>query len=191
MTILSAGPRWLPAVAALAPVAVVAAACSSPAKSPPLPAPRTSFAAPARMAKCATSALRIKVGASTSATGITNHNLDFTNVGSIKCFLQGFPAVGMVSAGSGSGKLIGSYARPYPVTPSKPIVLAAGQTAHAVFGAYKLGSHLATNCDPVTPHWLKVFPPGQTRPAYVSVTVRICAAAAARTLQITPIVAGA
>jgi hypothetical protein len=143
------------------------------------------------MAKCATSALRIKVGARTAATGITERNIDFTNVGSTKCFLQGYPAAGMVSAGSGSGNLIGAYARPYPAAPAKPIVLASGQTAHAVLGTYNLGSHLATNCHPVTPHWLKVFPPGQTMPAYLPFAARICSASAARTLQITPIVAGA
>jgi Protein of unknown function (DUF4232) len=191
MTISASGPRRLLLVATLGPVAVAAAACSGPASSSSLPAPRTTYATPAHMAKCATSALRIKVGARTAVAGLTSRNIDFTNVGSAECFLQGYPAAAMVSAGSGSGNLIGSYARPDPVTPAKPIVLASGQTAHAVVGAYKLGSHLATNCDPVTPHWLKVFPPGQTMPAYVPFTVRICAASAARTLQITPIIAGA
>jgi hypothetical protein len=191
MTISASGPRRLLLVAALGPVAVAAAACSGPASSSPLPAPRTTYATPAGIAKCATSALRIKVGARTAATPIINRNIDFTNVGSAKCFLQGYPTAAMVSAGSGSGNLIGSYARPYPATPAKPIVLASGQTAHAVLGALNLGSHLATNCDPVTPHWLKVFPPGQTMPAYVPYTARICTASAARTLQITPIVAGA
>ena len=190
MTVLASGPRRLLLVAALGPVAAVAA-CSGPASSSPLPAPRTSYATPARMAKCATSKLRIKLGAPTATTGITTRDLDFTNVGSAKCFLQGYPAAAMVSAGSGSGHLIGAYARPDPVTPAKPIVLASGQTAHTVLGTYTLGSHLATNCDPVTPHWLKVFPPGQTRPAYVPFTARICAAGSARTLQITPVAAGA
>jgi hypothetical protein len=189
MTISLSGPRWLLLIAALGPVA--AAACSSPATSSPLPAPRTTYAAPALVAKCATSTLRIRLGARTAATGITNRNIDFTNVGTAKCFLQGYPIAAMVSAGGGSGSLIGSYARPYPLAPAKPIVLASGQTAHAMIGAYKLGSHIATNCHPVTPHWLKVFPPGQTMPAYVPFTARICAASAARTLQITPIVAGA
>lgn len=191
MTISASGPRRLLLVTALGPVAVAAAACSGPASSSPLPAPRTTYATPAHVAKCATSALRIKLGARTAATGITNRNIDFTNVGSVKCFLQGYPAAAMVSAGSGSGNLIGSYARPNPVTPAKPIVLASGQTAHSVVGAYSLGRHPATNCDPVTPHWLKVFPPGQTMPAYVPFTARICAASVAHTLQITPIVAGA
>jgi Protein of unknown function (DUF4232) len=190
MTVSASGPRRLMLVAALGPVAVAAAACSGPASSSPPPAPRTTYAAPARMAKCATSALRIKIGASTAATGIAYRNIDFTNVGSAKCFLQGYPAVAMVSAGSDSGNLVGAYARPYTATPAKPIVLASGQTAHAIVGVYKLGSHLATNCDPATPHWLKVFPPGQTMPAYVPFIARICAAGAARTLQITPIVAG-
>lgn len=191
MTISSLGPRRLLLVAALGPVAVASAACASPASSSPLPAPRTTYAAPARMAKCATSALRIKVGARISATGITDHNVDFTNVGSAKCFLQGYPIAAMVSAGGASGNLIGSYARPDPVTPAKPIVLASGQTAHTMIGAFNLGSHLATNCDPVTSHWLRVFPPGQTMPAYLPFTARICSARAARTLLITPIAAGA
>lgn len=190
MTVLSSGSRCLLLVAAVGPVAA-AAACSGPASSSPLPAPRTTYTAPARVAKCATSALRIKVGARTTATGITYRDLDFTNVGSAKCYLQGYPAAAMVSAGSSSGSLIGSYAEPNPVAPAKPIVLASGQTAHTMVGAVSLGGHLATNCDPVTPHWLRVFPPGQTMPAYVPFTARICAARAARTLQITPIVAGA
>lgn len=191
MTISASGARRLLLVAALGPVAVAAAACSSPASSSPLPPPRTTYAPPARIAKCATSALHIKIGARTASTGITNSNLDFTNVGSTKCFLQGYPVAAMVSAGSNSGVLVGSYARPDPTTPEKPIVLASGQTAHAELGVYTLGSHLATNCDPTTPHWLKVFPPRQTIPAYLPFSARICAASAARTLQITPIVAGA
>lgn len=191
MTISASGPRWLPLVAALGPVAVAVAACSGPASSSSLPAPRTTYATPAHVAKCATSALHIKVGARTATTGITNHNIDFTNDGSAKCFLQGYPAAAMVSAGSGAGNLIGSYARPIPVTPAKPIVLASGQTAHAMIGAFTLGRHVTRSCDPVTPHWLKVFPPGQTMPAYLPFTARICAASAARTLEITPIVAGA
>ena len=191
MTISASGPRRLLLVAVLGPVAATAAACSSPASSSPLPAPRTSYASPAHVARCATSALRIKVGARTGATGIANRNIDFTNIGSAKCFLQGYPAAAMVSAGSSSGNLIGAYARPNYATPSKPIVLASGQTAHTVVSIYELGSHIPTNCDPVTPHWLKVFPPGQTTPAYVPFSARICKAGAARTLQITPIVAGA
>ncbi len=193
MTHLASGPRRLLAVAALGPVTLSVVACSGSgtASSTPLPAPRTTYATPSRVVKCDTSALRIKLGTSTTSPVITNHRLDFTNVGSGKCFLQGFPVAAMVSAGSASGDLIGSYARPDPVTPEKPIVLASGQTAHAMLGNYKLSTRLPTNCDPVTPHWLKVFPPGQTKPDYVPFTARICKASAARTLLITPIVAGA
>lgn len=192
MTISASGPRRLLVVAALGPVAVVAAACAgSSSSSLPSPGLRSSFAAPASTAKCATSALHVKVGASSNTAGLTYHHIDFTNVGSAKCFLQGYPAASMVSAGSGSGYIIGSYARPYLVTPSKPIVLAPGQTAHAVLSAINLGSHLATNCDPVTGHWLKIFPPGQIAPVYVSLTTRICTARSARTLGITSVVAGA
>src|SRR5215469_9380305 len=126
MTISASGARRLLVVAALGPVAVAAAAaCSGSSSSSPVPGLRSSYAAPTTTAKCATSALRVKVGAESSAAGITYHHIDFTNVGSAKCFLQGYPAAGMVSAGSGSGNLIGSWARPDLVTPSKPIVLAA------------------------------------------------------------------
>jgi hypothetical protein len=193
MTISASGPRRLLVVAVLGPVAVVAAACSGSASSS-LPAPglRSSYATPATTAKCATSALRVKLVASSGGTaGFTYRNIDFTNVGSAKCFLQGFPAASMVSAGSSSGNLIGSYAKPFLVTPAKPIVLAPGQTAHAVLSALNLGSHLATNCDPVTPHWLRVFPPGHTAPVYLPFTARICSASAARALGITTVVAGA
>jgi hypothetical protein len=203
------GVRRMLALGALAPIAAVAAGCgtSSSGGSPgstgtvtltpssggtPASTPSTSqIPTVAGPPECATAALRVKIGSSNGAAGTIYYDLVFTNVGTATCLLQGYPGVSLVSAGSASGSQIGADAKRDSVTPSRQIVLATGQTAHAVLGVTEAGDFPASKCNPVTAHWLKVFPPDQTVAAYAPFTTQTCASTSVPTLRITTISSGA
>ena len=133
----------------------------------------------------------MKVGSSNGAAGTIYYNLDITNGSSSTCFLQGYPGVSLVSAGSDAGSQIGADAKRDAVTPSRQIVVAPGQTAHAVLGVTEAGNFPASKCNLVTAHWLKLFPPDQTVALYAPFTVQTCASTSLATMRITAISAGA
>jgi hypothetical protein len=216
MTISASAARRLLALTALGPVAAVAAACgtsssnSSPTAtvtvtagssttgpssgggaSPSTPATSQSTATSAGPAECTTAMLHVKVGSGNGAAGTIYYNIDFTNVGTGTCSVAGYPGVSLVSAASNAGSQVGADAKRDAVTPAKQIVLAPGQTAHAVLGVAEAGNFPAGKCNPVTAHWLKVFPPDQTVAAYASFTTQTCASTSVPTMRITTISAGA
>ena len=157
---------------------------STPAAPPP-------SSAPAGPAECTTADLHVKLGPSNGAAGTIYYNIDLTNATSASCFVQGYPGVSLVSAGDSSGSQIGADAKRDAVTPSNQIVLAAGQTAHAVLGVAEAGNFPPSTCHMVTAHWLKVFPPDQTAAAYIPFTTQTCASTSVATMHITAISSGA
>lgn len=206
MTNSAPGVRRLLALSALGPVTAVVVACgtSSSGGSPATTGstvtvtatPSSSGSSPAGtspsagLAECTTAMLRVKIGSSNGAAGTIYFDIVFTNVGSGTCFLQGYPGISLVSAGSTAGRQIGADAKRDSVTPSRQIVLAAGQTAHAVLGVAEAGNFPASNCNPVTAHWLKVFPPDQRVAAYAPFTTQTCASTSVPTMRITTISSG-
>ncbi len=150
-----------------------------------------SSTAAAGPAECPTSALKVKVGSSNGAAGTIYYSLDFTNVSSSSCFMEGYPGVSLVSAGNNAGSQIGADAKRNPVVTPKQIVLAPGQTANAQLGVAEAGNFPPSSCDPVTAHWLKVFPPDQTVAAYAPFTTQTCASTSTATMHIAALTAGA
>jgi len=206
LTICSASPR-LRAVAVmfLACSAWIVTGCGSGTPAPtttvtvtPSPTSGSSSAsgspttppAGAGVPECSTSALRVSAGTQQGAAGTVFYNVDFTNVSGATCFLRGYPGVSLVTAGSGAGSQIGADAKRDPAVPAATILVTAGQIAHAVLAIVEADNFPASRCDPVTAHWLKVFPPDQTAAAYVSFTTRTCASKALPTMRITTISAG-
>lgn len=210
MTISASGVRRLLALAALGPVVAAATACgsnSSPSStvtitatpssgaagggstSSPATSPSTSEAA--GPAECTTAVLHVKVGSGNGAAGTIYYNLDFTNVGTATCFVQGYPGASLVSADSNAGSQVGADAKRDAVTPVKQITLAQGQTAHAVLAVVDAGNFPAGKCNPVTAHWLRIFPPDQTVAAFAPFTTQTCASTSLPTLRITTMSAGA
>ncbi|HEY3905934.1 MAG TPA: DUF4232 domain-containing protein [Streptosporangiaceae bacterium] len=211
MSISAPGARRLVAVAALVSSAAFVAACGSsssgaaapaktvtitepPTSSPTQPTPSPSSSAPVTPngpAECTTAELKVARGQSNGAAGTIYYNIDFTNTSSSSCFMQGYPGVSLVSAGGGSGSQIGADAKRVSVTPSHQIVLAPGQTANAALGVAEAGNFPASSCNPVTAHWLKVFPPDQTVATYVAFTTQTCASTSTATMHISAISSGA
>jgi hypothetical protein len=56
------------------------------------------------------------------------------------------------------------------------VTLAPGQVAHATLQVAQAGNYDPAQCKPVTAHWLRIFPPDQTAPLYVSFTTKACSA---------------
>jgi hypothetical protein len=147
-------------------------------------------AARAPGSQCPTSALRVTVvrmrgGA---AAGTSYVPIDFTNVSSHSCAMYGFPGVSFVTGHPG-GSQIGDAAARQLSFGSVTVMLSPGGTAHAWLGIADAGNYPASTCHPVTAHWLRIYPPDQYSPAYVSFTSMACSAkiAGSSPLSILPI----
>jgi hypothetical protein len=215
MNLTALGSRNLLVLAALASVTALAAGCGTASTSgspnqaastgtshaggsvttkPPSPSPSPSSpaspSAPA-LAECVTSALKVKVGSSNGAAGTIFYSLDFTNVSGSTCFVQGYPGVSLVTAGSNSGSQVGADAKRDSVFAAKQVVLAPGKTAVAQLGIAEAGNFPSAKCQMVTAHWLKIFPPDQTVATYVPFTTQTCASTSVATMHIAALTAGA
>lgn len=75
---------------------------------------------------------------------------------------------------SPSGNLIGQPATRNPVLTPATVVLAPGQTAHVTLQVVDALNYSKSTCQPVTAHWLKIFPPGQFTALYVKFSALTC-----------------
>jgi hypothetical protein len=148
-----------------------AATSAAPASS----APATSSSSTA-VTMCATSALKAAVNTAKpgAAAGSIYYPLDLTNVSGSTCTVFGYPGVSFVTGPSGT--LIGRAATRNPVKPATTVTLAPGQVAHATLQVAQAGNYDPAQCKPVTAHWLRIFPPDQTAPLFVSFTTKACSA---------------
>jgi len=163
----AASPAASPAVTA---TPIVSAGTASPAVSP-APAPAPAAAAPA----CATSALKVAVptGPGGAAAGSSYYPIRFANVSGASCTLQGYPGVSFVTAQG--GRQIGPAATRNAAVARQLVTLSPGQTVHAELQVLNAQNYPPADCGLVTAHWLKIYPPNQTGPAYVSFTAQACA----------------
>jgi Protein of unknown function (DUF4232) len=188
--------RILITTAALAGSAALLAGCgsSTPAASPSTSASATATPAPsstgtatptasptatssppsAGAAACSTSALHVVVATSGggAAAGSTYYPIQFSNTSSSPCTLYGYPGVSFVGAVGGSQ--IGSAATRNPTLPATLVSLSPGQTVHATLQVVDAMNYPSGDCGLVTAHWLKIYPPNQTAPVYVSFTAQTC-----------------
>jgi Protein of unknown function (DUF4232) len=99
--------------------------------------------------------------------------IDFRNISGVTCTLYGYPGVSFVSTGTGGGQ-IGPAATESTVTPRQLVTLAPGATANALLRIVQAGNYPASKCQPVTAHWLQIYPPNQTTPTYLAFTSQTC-----------------
>ena len=156
------------------------ASATTPATSPSAAATQASSPAPtpspssAGVAACATSALHVAVpsGSGNAAAGSSYYPIQFSNTSSSPCTLYGYPGVSFVGAVGGSQ--IGAAATRNSTLAAKLISLSPGQTVHATLQVVDAMNYPSGGCGLVTAHWLKIYPPNQTAPLYVSFTAQTC-----------------
>jgi Domain of unknown function (DUF4232) len=185
--------RALPAVA-LTCAAVIATGCgsassttaggggasaippSAPASSPPsataAPASPTGSPAPSGPGPCPTRSLQVKLGASQGTAGSVYTTIVFTNISNVTCTLYGYPGVSLQTARPLSQ--IGKPAKENPATPRKLVTLQPQTSANALLRIVDAGNYPPSTCGPATAHYLQVYPPNQTTPAYIKYKTQAC-----------------
>jgi uncharacterized protein DUF4232 len=184
--------RALPA-AALTCAAVLATGCSSsssnnaagdssapavtgaPAPSPSTPAVPASPSpspVPAGPGPCPTRSLQVKLGVSQGTAGSVYTTIDFTNISNVTCTLYGYPGVSLQTARP--LHQIGKPAKENPATPRALVTLQPQTTANALLRIVDAGNYPASTCGPTTAHYLQVYPPNQTTPAYIKYNTQGC-----------------
>ncbi len=123
---------------------------------------------------CATADLSGTVNTSQggAAAGSTYYPLNLTNTSKSSCYLFGYPGVSFVTGPSGSQ--IGEPASRNPAVAPRTVILAPGGTAHVTVQVVDALNYSKSDCQPVTAHWLKVFPPGQFSALYIKFTATTC-----------------
>ena len=161
------------AAASTASSASSAATSAPPTTGAPTPtAPPSTPSSPA----CSTADLSATVNTSPggAAAGSTYYPLNLTNTSKSSCYLFGYPGVSFVSGPSGSQ--IGQPASRNPAVAPGTVILPAGGTAHVTIQVVDALNYSKSACQPVTAHWLKVFPPGQFTALYIKFTATTCSA---------------
>ena len=141
------------------------APASSPSSAPAAPASPTDSPAPGGPGPCPTRSLQVKLGVSQGTAGSVYTTIDFTNISNVTCTLYGYPGVSLQTARP--LHQIGKPARENPATPRALVTLQPQTTANALLRIVDAGNYPASTCGPTTAHYLQVYPPNQTTPAYI------------------------
>ena len=160
-----------PAPASSATSSSPAAAGGTTAPAPP-PATSQSPAGGGPLA-CATSDLKVTLGAPNGYAGGVYETIVFTNTSGTACSLYGYPGVSLVSAPPYTQ--IGLAAKRSRTAPVKLIVLTSGTSANAVLQVVDALNFPASTCNPTKAAFLRIYPPNQTVPVYLPNTSQTCA----------------
>jgi hypothetical protein len=166
----SASPSAKPSATPSQTSSATASSTTQPSATPTATGTPTAGAAPA----CATSALHVTVftGPGNAAAGSLYYPIQFGNSSGSPCTLYGYPGVSFVTAAGGSQ--IGIPAIRDPAVSAQLVTLSPGETVHAMLQVADAQNYPPSDCGPVTAHWLKIYPPNQTAPVYVSFTAQTC-----------------
>jgi hypothetical protein len=191
--------RTIPLAAAVTvATASLLTACGSTPASPSSPASLSSHSAPptvpgaAALAACQSAGLKVTMdtGQAGGAAGSMYYPVNFTNTSGAPCGLYGYPGMSFVTAAGGTGRQIGAAAQQNPAFGRLSVRLPAGGAAHAWLQVAQAGNYPASACQPVTAHWLRVFPPGDTVASYVDGSFSTCASASTPLLTVMPVRSG-
>jgi Protein of unknown function (DUF4232) len=168
-----------------------ASAPASPGSTAPA-APSPAASGGAGLAACRTGSLVMTVDDSQAggAAGSTYVPLTFTNTSARACEMYGYPGVSFVAAPTAAGARLGAAAQRNRAFAKAAVRLAPGGTAHAWLKVTVAGNYPESACRPVTAHWLRVYPPGETVAGYVGRTFSACSSATAALLSVLPVRAG-
>jgi len=183
--------------ACLAALAVLAAACGSgaPAAAPTRTVTVTATASapasasavtpsPSGPLPCATTGLKLTVGAANGAAGTIFYPLDFTNTSGSACTMYGYPGVAFVSSPGGSQ--IGAPANRRIAAAPTVITVAPGATAHATLAVSDV--LIGNNCKhQLQVNWVQVYPPGRFKALFAPLSRSGCADKSLVTMGVTTV----
>lgn len=177
-----------------APATSASPASPSAPNSPSAPASPSASAPPGAVdvATCSTASLALSVGDSQAGAGAGNsyYPLNFTNTSGAACEMYGFPGVSFVTAPVGQGRQVGAAALRGGAFAKVAIMLEPRASAHAWLKVATAVNYPAPDCRPVTVHWLRVYPPGETAAGYVGHAFTACSSASAPLLTVLPVRSG-
>ncbi|WP_433508235.1 DUF4232 domain-containing protein [Pseudonocardia halophobica] len=155
------------------------AGSGTPTTAPATPPASTTAAAatsggdPLSPPNCPTASLRITLGDGDAGAGSSYRPLIFTNTGGSTCQLRGFPGVSYVTGDD--GHQVGPAAAMSGERGGE-VRLASGGSAAAQLQLVNVQNFDAAACRPTPVRGLRVYPPGNTRSAFVPFETTGCAA---------------
>ena len=136
---------------------------------------------------CATTGLKLTVGAANGAAGTIFYPLDFTNTSGSACTMYGYPGVAFVSSRGGSQ--IGAPANRRIATAPTVITVAPGATAHATLAVSDV--LIGNNCKhQLQVNWVQVYPPDQFKALFAPLSRPGCADKSLVTMGVTTVTSG-
>ncbi len=122
---------------------------------------------------CRPSQLGVRLGQHSGAAGTLYVAIVFTNRGSTRCSLHGYP--GLSSVGGSDGHQIGApAARQRNGRPVATVILRPGAVASAAYGQADALNFPKSVCHPVTALGLRVYAPNQTLARYLPMKHLAC-----------------
>lgn len=114
---------------------------------------------------CVTPNLKIDADNMQGAAGSTLLDVVFTNTGDEECSLEGYPGVSLVT--DNNGTQLGASAEREESGESDKVTLQPGDRATAAVRITKVGALDPEECSPKTADGIRVYPPEETRSAYI------------------------
>lgn len=133
---------------------------------------------------CATSDLRVSRSRGEGAAGSTFYTLRLTDIADQPCRTGGFGGVSFVHTPTGAP--VGAPAVRVNKGQARPLVLQPGDRAEAVLQQANAGNFSAGTCRPVAVQGLRVYPPNETRSAFVRLATTACRSAQVHLLSLSP-----
>lgn len=114
---------------------------------------------------CATDNLEISTSDTQGAAGSILLNVVLKNTGQTDCLMEGFPGVSLVS--DNNGTQLGKAADREKEIEPQPVNLAPGASATAAVKITNVGALDQDKCQPTPADGLRVYPPNETKAAFV------------------------
>ena len=165
---------------------------STAPSSAPSAAPSSAGTGAAGLAACRSSSLSISLNdaQASGAAGSVYYPINFKNTSGQACGMYGYPGVSFVTAATGAGRQIGAAAARSRDFPKVTVRLAPGGTAHAWLQVTVAANYSASACQPVTAHWLRIYPPDETVAGYLGHDFNACSSSSTPVLTILPVRSG-
>ncbi|MEO5708931.1 MAG: DUF4232 domain-containing protein [Nocardioidaceae bacterium] len=134
--------------------------------------------------RCTVDDLKVRLSPGEGAAGSTFFLVRLTNTTGLTCRSGGFGGVSLV--GGGDGRQIGAPADRVEKPKLRVVTLKPGASAEAKLQLTEAANYPATKCRPVQAQGFRVYPPNQTKSAFVRHPATACRNNAVHLLRLSP-----